>query len=305
MSNKVMKFLDTAYKNKPEDLIVDEVTWRYLMRSILRGKNVMLTGPSGTAKTLAVTTAAKMFDDRPFFRFNLGATQDPKSTIIGNTHYSPEKGTFVTPSLFVKAIQTENAIILLDELTRAHPDAHNILMSVLDPLQRYLRMDDDPDTPTIEVAKGVSFCATANIGTEYSATRELDRALQDRFIIVEMDYLSQDNEKVFLNMRHPELPEDAIGAIASVAAHTRTQLLSDDPQVSTALSSRYTLEMAGLMEDGFTFAHACQACVYPLFSRAGGNESERSYMKKVVQMHIAEDGEGLIPTPPDLGVCRP
>jgi MoxR-like ATPase len=114
-------------------------------------------GPSGCGKTLAAQSVAEVLDGRQFFYFNVGATQDPRSTLIGNTHYSKDKGTFVAEALFVKAIQTPNAIILLDELTRGHADAWNILMTVLDENQRYLRIDEMPNTPTIKVANGVTF----------------------------------------------------------------------------------------------------------------------------------------------------
>ncbi|KKK43037.1 hypothetical protein LCGC14_3169070, partial [marine sediment metagenome] len=100
--------------------------------------------------------------------------------LIGNTHYDNSAGTFFGEALFVKAIQTPGAIILLDELSRAHDDASNILMTVLDENQRYLRIDEMPETPTIAVAEGVVFLATANVGNEYTGTRVMDRALLDR-----------------------------------------------------------------------------------------------------------------------------
>ena len=67
---------------------------------------------------------------------------DNVATLIGNVHFDKAKGTYFSESLFVKAIQTPNAVILLDELSRAHPDAWNILMTVLDQGQRYLRLDE-------------------------------------------------------------------------------------------------------------------------------------------------------------------
>ena len=42
-------------------------------------------------------------------------------------------------------------------------------------------IDEHDDSPTILVARGVSFIATANIGMEYTATRVIDRAILDRF----------------------------------------------------------------------------------------------------------------------------
>lgn len=256
------------------------------MRSVLRGKNVMLTGPSGCGKTLAVQTVSSVLPDRPYFYLNLGATQDARSTLIGNTHFNKERGTFVSEALFVKAIQTENAIILLDEISRAHPDAHNILMTVLDPNQRYLRIDEHPETPTIKVAPGVSFMATANIGAEYTATRVIDRALSDRFVIVEMDTLSVDEESFLLERIYPDVNSRMIAAVAEIADHTRKQVKSDDPKVSTIISTRMTVEMAGLLFDGFSLEESAEACIYPFYSDAGGVDSERTYMKQLIQKYI-------------------
>ena len=154
------------------------------------------------------------------------------------------KGTFVAEALFVKAIQTPNAIVLLDELTRGHADAWNILMTVLDDNQRYLRIDEMPDTPTIKVATGVTFIATANIGAEYTATRVLDRAMLDRFAsVVEMEPLGKDDEVTLLTMTYPDVDKTNLNAIAEIADHTRVQMKSEDPKVTTSISSRMTVEM--------------------------------------------------------------
>lgn len=289
LENDIVEFLAKCSSLRPDSLIMDNLKWRYLMRSVLRGKNIMMTGPSGCGKTLAAQTIASVLDGRQFFYFNIGATQDPRSTLIGNTHYSKDKGTFVAEALFVKAIQTTNAIILIDELTRGHADAWNILMTVLDENQRYLRIDEMPDTPTIKVAKGVTFIATANIGAEYTATRVLDRAMLDRFAsVVEMEPLNMDDETRLLKMTYPEVDSNALEAIANIACHTRDQVRSEDPKVTTSISSRMTVEMAGLLNDGFSLAEAAEACVYPFFSSAGGNDSERTYMRQLVQKFFVD-----------------
>lgn len=296
LENDVLDFLKNCEQLKPSHLIMDSLKWRYLMRSVLRGKNIMMTGPSGCGKTLAAQTVANVLDGRQFFYFNIGATQDPRSTLIGNTHYSKDKGTFVAEALFVKAIQTPNAIILLDELTRGHADAWNILMTVLDDNQRYLRIDEMPDTPTIKVATGVTFIATANIGAEYTATRVLDRAMLDRFAsVVEMEPLGKDDEVTLLTMTYPDVDKTNLNAIAEIADHTRVQMKSEDPKVTTSISSRMTVEMAGLLNDGFTLAEAAEACIYPFFSPAGGNDSERTYMRQLVQKYFGNTNDANTP----------
>jgi len=45
-----------------------------------------MTGPAGCGKTMAAKSLVNALD-RPDFYFNLGATQDPRSTLIGNTHF--------------------------------------------------------------------------------------------------------------------------------------------------------------------------------------------------------------------------
>jgi hypothetical protein len=53
-----------------------------------------------------------------------------------------------------------------------------------------------------------------------------------------------------------------------------------------------TVEMAGLLNDGFNLAEAAEACIYPFFSPAGGNDSERTYMRQLVQKFFSTDSNG-------------
>jgi nitric oxide reductase NorQ protein len=285
MENPVLNFVhNEAVGLKPKTLIMPDLKWKYLVRSAMRGKNIMMTGPAGTGKTQAAKTLVTALN-RPDFYFNLGATQDPRGTLIGNTHFKKDTGTTFCESVFVKAIQTENAVILLDELSRAHPEAWNILMTVLDPGQRYLRLDEHQDAPTIAVAPGVTFIATANIGTEYTATRVMDRALVDRFIIIEMEALDAVNEASLLKMLHPNLDNQIAADIAEIAAITRKECRSESPKLTSAVSTRLCVEIAGLIEDGFSLGEAAEVCIYPFFDDAGGLDSERTYVKQVVQKY--------------------
>ena len=249
---------------------------------------MMMTGPAGCGKTMAAKSVVNSLD-KPDFYFNLGATQDPRSTLIGNTHFSKDSGTFFSQSLFVKAIQTENAVILLDELSRAHPDAWNILMTVLDYGQRYLRLDEADGSDTIKVANGVTFIATANIGNEYTSTRVMDKALMDRFTIVEMDVLSEDDETELLTYMFPSVDGTIVSNVAKIATLTRTESNSETARVSSGISTRTTVELMGLIYDGFSLEESAEVSIYPQYDSTGGVDSERTFVKQIVQK-FCDDG---------------
>lgn len=288
---EVKKFIhENSLKLKPKELVMSELKWKYLIRSAVRGKNIMMTGPTGCGKTMA-TKALTNSLSRPEFYFNLGATQDPRATLIGNTHFDNDRGTFFSESAFVRAIKTPYSVILLDELSRAHPDAWNILMSVLDEGQRYLRLDEADGSPIVEVAEGVTFIATANIGNEYTSTRVMDRAILDRFTTIEMDVLDDEQEFGLLKYMYPDVDEYDLKAIAEVAHHTRQQSISEEGKLDAMVSTRASVEFASLIYDGFELMEAAEISIFPYFSPDGGTDSQRTYVKQLIQKYVRDEEE--------------
>lgn len=291
---EVMQLIKSAPSLKPDNLFMDTLTWKSIIRNVLKGKNTVLNGPTGCGKSQTAFAVAKALG-REIFYVNLGATQDPRGTLVGNTHFNKETGTYFSESAFAKAIQKENQIILLDEVSRAHPEAWNILMTVLDENQRYLRLDEADGAPTIKVADGVSFIGTANIGSEYTSTRIVDRALQDRFITINLPYLSGEQETALINKLHPTIDRNIAKSIGDIADMIRQECSSDAPRITTAISTRLTLEFAEMITDGFCLEEVAEILLYPFYSEDGGLTSERTFIRQLVQKYLGVDTEEVEP----------
>ena len=273
----------TTMINKPDDFIISDLKWRYLTRCMDKGKNLMFVGPAGTGKTQVVFKAAKALDKQIFY-FNLGSTQDVRASLIGNTYF--KEGTYFEESAFVNAIKTPNSVVLLDEISRANPEAWNILMPVLDVNIRKLRLDEKENSPVIDVADGVSFISTANIGFEYTATRMLDKALADRFNIIEMDSLDKEQEMKLLAMKFPTLNPTINESLCDISSRIRMECLRDNSKLSSIVSTRTLLEAAEMSIDGFDIDEIAELIIYPQYSDDGGVDSERIYIRQLIQKYI-------------------
>jgi MoxR-like ATPase len=272
----------------PEDLKIKDVHWKYLLWGILKGKNILLYGMSGSGKTLSAIKAAEAIGrSDKFFKINLGSSQDPRATLIGNTHLKKDEGTIFHESGFIKAIRTEGTIILLDELSRCHPDGWNILLSALDPIQRYVRLDEKEDSEVVPVAKGVCFISTANIGAEYTSTRIMDRALMDRFSVkIEIEPLSMDEEFDLLANNWKSVDIEDLKVVCLINSEIREEYKKSDSKITTCISTRIANEMAEMLNDGFDLMEILDNVVYSAFSNEGGDASERSFIKKLCQKYI-------------------
>lgn len=289
--DEVRKLTASSYKHKPENLEIDELNWKLAYRAGLRGESILFLGYSGCGKTLTARSVAHALN-KPFFFFNMGAMQDARSALIGNTHYSTDKGTWFAGSEFIRAITTSNGLVLLDEGSRMSPDAENIMMTVLDPDQRYVRIDEDPNTPLITVADGVTFAMTANVGAEFTATRLLDRATLDRFpTVIEVPLLDFQQETSQMKRRYPEVNKAYIKALAELAVYTRENVNGENPTLTTLVSTRMLHQMCDLAKDGFRYSEIIEARVIPMFDNAGGPSSERGEIRQFAQKNAHLDRE--------------
>ena len=58
--------------------------------------------------------------------------------------------------------------------------------------------------------------------------------------------------------------------IAEIAFMTRTEASTDTPRIESGISTRTTVEMAGLAYDGFDLKDIADVTIYPQYDSAGG-----------------------------------
>ena len=222
-----------------------------MIRSLVKGgKNVMLTGATGSGKTTFCFKIAEDLDMNCEV-VNCGSTQDARTSLLG--FFQLEDGnTKFTPSNFIKAIQQKNTLIVLDELSRASDDAFNILFPVLDHRREIHIEEQDGSSRVVKVADGVRFIATANIGMEYSSTRTLDRALQDRFMTFNLPYITGDEMVEFINDTH-SMQANSMRKLETLAkVYDYSHSLFGKGKIGTRISTRSVIDTMSLIKDGFT-----------------------------------------------------
>jgi predicted DNA-binding protein YlxM (UPF0122 family) len=155
-------------------------------------------------------------------------------------------------------------------------------------------LDEAEGSPIVKVANGVTFIATANIGNEYTSTRIMDRAIMDRFVQIEMDLLDKQSEYELLKFKFPNADDYSLSALAEIADTTRQLIKTDMSKISTIVSTRVNVEAAGLIYDGFSLMEAAEIAILPYFSNDGGLDSERVFIKQLIQKFIKSEDESQL-----------
>lgn len=246
---------------------VNPDNWRQILFNLSAGFNTMLIGESGTGKTeLTMLLATTMMKEIKIF--DMGAKQDPIASLIG-VHRFDGKSVFDYAD-FTQWIQ-KDAIVVLDELPRAPLNAANILLPVLDS-RKELTMDiASSDLRSIPVNPLCRFIATANEGYRYTGNSVMDLALKERFKVVNIDFIPQEQE-IDLVTRRTGCSFRQAEVIVKVANQIR-ELASKD-EVSLAVSTRHTLYAGALAEAGWAISKALEDAFLPIY-RAVNEDREK------------------------------
>lgn len=261
--------IDTLMKNPknkcPKDkdgFHVDPMTWKLLVRNLYRRKNTMLIGPTGSGKTQLVQLLCKQAGvDCTIVQ--MGTITDPTEQLVGKMDLDPStNGTKFDWADFALAIQRPG-VIVLDEINRIPRNGDNILFSVLDDTRSLSAAGaKSQDNRTVQVHPDCCFIATANIGADYTGTKEIDAAMMNRFFPMELDYLDYKTEANILCARTGISDEDAMN-IALVATNIRKD--KNSGLLEHSVSTRETLQCAEMVKDGFTVEEALEYTFLPHF----------------------------------------
>ena len=276
-----VSFLKKMMKDYPcpdvnSGFYVEERRWNILLRNIMKHKNTMLVGPTGTGKTDVIIRICKALNI-PCRIYDMGAMMDPLTDLLGS--HRLENGTSKFDyAKFVQDVQ-EPGVILLDELSRAPQMTNNILFPCLDD-RRMLPVEiaDSKGLRSVPVHPECTFIATANIGSEYSGTNELDAALENRFMTIQVDYLPKTIESQVIAIR-TGCDERSAMKIVGVANAIRERYL--DGSLSKTISTRETLACGELIVDGFSLLEAVNFSFCEKFPKYGEN-SEYDTVKKIM-----------------------
>lgn len=260
-SNKLIDNIPDTPTIDNSGFYIDDKKWKYLVRNIIRKKPTLLIGPTGTGKTELILMACKQLGINCEVH-DMGSMQDPLTDLIGCHRIKDGSSTF-DYAKFVDDVQ-KPGVILLDELSRAPLMTNNILFPCLDSRRELpLAIADSEGPRSVKVHPDCVFIATANIGSEYSGTQEIDAALLNRFLPLKLDYISANYEVELLMARSNILRYDA-EAIVKFANKMRQKF--KEGVINLPVSTRENIAMAELVADGFDLIDAVNFVVCNKFN---------------------------------------
>jgi nitric oxide reductase NorQ protein len=215
----------------------------------------LLIGETGCGKTEVVAHVAKDLG-LTLNIMDMGTMTDPISGLIGIHTVTIVDGKTTSTfkkSRFSQLIQ-QPGIILLDELSRASTQANNLLFPCLD-FRRQLSMEYcfEDQTP-IPVHPNCVFIATANLGSQYTGTHKIDRALLDRFMTIRVNTPESNEIKASLKVSYPDVKSEDIVTIVKI--YDNILQAHNAFKIDFKLSFRHLKYVTAMVQDKFTIYDA-------------------------------------------------
>lgn len=213
--------------------------WEQAITALLCGKNLLLAGPKATGKNVLSENLACAFG-RPSYDISFHVNTDA-ATLIGTD--TLREGNVVFREGPVMRCASCGGFGILDEINMAKNEAVSVLHGVLD----YRRIIDVPGYDRIRVSDAARFIATMNYG--YAGTRELNDALESRFVVISMPFISEEGLARLIRRQFPALNESYAEQFRALFFDIRKK--SDNGEISEKpLDLRGLLDAIDLMHGG-------------------------------------------------------
>jgi MoxR-like ATPase len=139
----------------------------------------------------------------------------------------------------------------------------------------------------IEVHSSVCFVGTVNEGRQFSGTKKLDEALENRFTVsCRVNLPPLQAEVQILKQLYWSVKLEDIMSICQIAAETRHEAQQQFGRLKRQLSVRQTRQWAAICASNtYTTAKAAELLFEGYFSNEGDLESEWIYFLQIVQKH--------------------
>lgn len=245
----------------------------------------LVAGPAGCGKSsLAREFAART--GRPFFEFSVPNIRESRDW-FGSKGIGDDNRPKWFESLFVRAIRTEGAVILLDEVNRCATGVANVLLPLLD--HRASTYFEEMGQ-TISCARNLTWFGTCNEGRKFGGTFALDAAFKDRLSTrVEVTYLPAEQEANLLVQRTKISKPDAL-RLVEIANITRTLSESEEADaLDHALSTRALIEAAHMLACGGPKAK--KTLLFTVANHYPAHGGESSQRAKVLSLIIGKFGD--------------
>ena len=112
--------------------------------------------------------------------------------------------------------------------------------------------------------------------------------------------LNQEEEAGLLHYMFPSVDKDILNNVASISDLTRVEALSESARISSGVSTRTSVEIAGLLFDGFSLLESADITIYPQYDSSGGVDSERTFVKQIVQKFVTDGSDDELFTEHDM-----
>jgi len=173
---------------------LDKKILKSLMANINLNIPTLLTGPTGAGKTATVRWLASQTNNS-YRRIQLNGSTNIDNFVGRYLINNDKGGTYWVDGILTEAMK-KGHWLLLDEINAALPEILFVLNSILDDDKCLIL--DDKGTEIVKPHPDFRLFAAMNPSQDYAGTKEMNRAQLDRFIVLNYEYPTPENEELII-----------------------------------------------------------------------------------------------------------